>query len=63
MLPARLVLNRVYVLLVANRDAESRAELDGELWAPVGGWDAAERDLWRRIDEAGTAEAEAADAG
>jgi hypothetical protein len=58
-LPARVVLNRVYVLLVANRDAESRAELDGELWAPVGGWDAAERDLWRRIDEAGMTDGEA----
>lgn len=57
-----MVLNRVYRLLTANKDAEQREELDGELWAPVEGWDAAERRLWQHIDTAAS-EAAAGETG
>lgn len=48
----RVVLNRVYRLMTANRDKEQREEFDGQLWAPVEGWDAAEMRLWQHIDAA-----------
>jgi hypothetical protein len=51
-LPVRVILNRVYVYLVDGRDAEQREALDSELYAPDGGWAAAETQVGRRLDEA-----------
>lgn len=46
-----MVLNRVYALLVTDLNREQRDEFDGELYAPIEGWDAAEERLWDHIDE------------
>lgn len=54
MLPPRVVLNRVYRLLVADLDVEGREKLDGDLWAPAEGWDAAEAAMLRRLDAVAT---------
>jgi hypothetical protein len=54
----RLFCNLVYARLAsACPDGESRDGLDRELGAPAGGWDAAERELWRRVNEANARQA------
>jgi hypothetical protein len=42
----------VYARLLAACDEKGRAELERELYAPLEGWDAAERNLWAAIDAA-----------
>jgi hypothetical protein len=53
MLSPRQFGNVVYARLAAGcGDAKSRRELDEELYAPMGGWDAADRRLWTQIHAA-----------
>lgn len=43
--------NLVYVLLVQNLDRDERATFDEELYAPLEGWEKAERDMWEQLDQ------------
>jgi hypothetical protein len=46
----RLFCNVVYARLVSGCGSEDdRAQLDRELYAPLGGWEQAEANLWRNI--------------
>jgi len=41
----------VYAHLVSGADEKARAAFDGELMAPIGGWDAVERRIFTMIGE------------
>lgn len=41
----------MYALLVTGLSREQHDAFDGELYAPIEGWDAVESRLWDRIDE------------
>ncbi len=45
-----MLCNVVYARLAAGcADNESRQKLDEELYAPAGGWEPAERNLWANM--------------
>ena len=58
-----MLCNVVYAHLTAGMGPQAREAFDAELYAPAGGWEQAEADMWRRIDEAAAEQAVAEQEG